>query len=100
MGFTDVSINAKNEIFFRRGLDDPNQLEFAREISVYVKSNFWPGGWMRAAIAARDCRRVNQCELRYVIGLTLGRGWSADEQSVIGYPRVEAFPSRNRLHRR
>jgi hypothetical protein len=54
VGFTGVSISAKNEIFFRRGLDHPNQLEFVREISIYVKSNSRPAGRMREAIAAPD----------------------------------------------
>ena len=32
VGFTDVLIGARNELFLRGGLDDPNQLEFARQI--------------------------------------------------------------------
>jgi hypothetical protein len=53
-GFTDVLIGPRNELFLRGGLDDPNQLEFARQILVYVKSNFTPAGGMCTAIAARD----------------------------------------------
>jgi hypothetical protein len=30
VGFKGVSINWRNELFFQRGLDDPNQLEFVR----------------------------------------------------------------------
>jgi hypothetical protein len=57
----DVSISRRNELFFRRGLDDPNQLEFVCEISIYVKSNFRPAGSMCMAIAACDLlRRANQ----------------------------------------
>jgi hypothetical protein len=60
--FTGVLIGAKNELFFRRGLDTPNQLEFVQKIKVYVKSNFMPAGSMRTAIAAPDLtRRANQC---------------------------------------
>jgi hypothetical protein len=61
VGFKDVSIRLRNELFLQEGLDDPNQLEFARQISIYVKSNFRPAGSMRAAIAAPDLpRRANQ----------------------------------------
>jgi hypothetical protein len=41
----------KNDLFLREGLDTPNQLEFARQIKVYVKSNFRRRGGMRTAIA-------------------------------------------------
>jgi hypothetical protein len=40
VGFTGVSIGAKNEIFFQEGLDTPNQFEFARQIKVCVKIEF------------------------------------------------------------
>jgi hypothetical protein len=53
--FTDVLIGVKNEIFFRRDLDTPNQLEFARQIKIYVKSNSRPASSKHAAIAAPDC---------------------------------------------
>jgi hypothetical protein len=52
VGFTNVSIGRRNELFFQEGLDDPNQFEFARQISVYVKSNCRPAGSKHAAIAA------------------------------------------------
>jgi|ERR1700722_3892522 hypothetical protein len=64
------------EYFFRRGLDDPNQVEFARQIEVYVRSNFEPAGSLRTAIAAADlpvgqsmqlivsCIALRQCVLR------------------------------------
>jgi hypothetical protein len=47
-------IGLRNEIFFRRGLDTPNQFEFAEQIKVYVKSNFGHARSMRTAIAAHD----------------------------------------------
>jgi|ERR1700723_246236 hypothetical protein len=50
-----VSTGRRNELFLQWGLDDPNQLEFVRQIRVYVKSNFEPTSSMRAAIAASDC---------------------------------------------
>jgi hypothetical protein len=53
-GFKDVSINGRNELFLPGGLDTPNQLEFAWQIKVYVKSNLGPTGSIRSAIAARD----------------------------------------------
>ena len=55
MGFTNVFIGLRNELFLQEGLDDPNQLEFARQISIYAKSNFRPAGSMHEAIAAPDC---------------------------------------------
>jgi hypothetical protein len=47
-------IGLGNELFLQEGLDTPNQLEFARQIKIYVKSNFTPAGSMRSAIAAPD----------------------------------------------
>jgi hypothetical protein len=54
VGFKGVFIGRRNELFLREGLDTPNQFEFVRKISVYVKSNSGPAGSMRKAIAARD----------------------------------------------
>ncbi|WP_213738270.1 hypothetical protein [Bradyrhizobium sp. dw_411] len=53
-GFTDVLIGLKNDLFFREGLDDPNQVEFVWQIKFCVKSNFRPAGSIRLAIAAPD----------------------------------------------
>jgi hypothetical protein len=54
----------RSEIFLQRGLDDPNQLEFAREIAVYVTSNSAPGGRTRRAdpvnVSHHFARRANQ----------------------------------------
>ena len=33
MGFTNVSIGLRNELFLQRGLDDPNQIERKGEFS-------------------------------------------------------------------
>jgi hypothetical protein len=44
----------RNDLFLRRGLDTPNQLEFAEQINFYVKSNSRLAGSMREAIAAAD----------------------------------------------
>jgi hypothetical protein len=61
-----VSTGLKNELFFLTGLDNPNQFEFVRQISFYVKSNSMPAGGMHAAIAARDCPSGKSVELRDV----------------------------------
>jgi hypothetical protein len=53
-GFTDVLIGLRNELFLRRGLDHPNQLECAEQIKFCVKSNSGLAGSMCIAIAARD----------------------------------------------
>jgi hypothetical protein len=53
-GSKDVSIGVRNDLFLRRGLDTPNQLEFAEQINFYVKSNSRLAGSMREAIAAAD----------------------------------------------
>jgi hypothetical protein len=55
VSFTDVFVSAKNELFFRTGLDTPNQLEFAEQIKVCVKSNSKPAGSKHPAIAASVC---------------------------------------------
>jgi hypothetical protein len=61
VGSKDVSSGVRNDLFLRGGLDTPNQLEFAAQIKVYVKSNLGPAGSMRKAIAASDLtRRANQ----------------------------------------
>jgi hypothetical protein len=54
VGFGDVSIGMKNELFFQEGLDYPNQIESAQQISVYVKSNSRLAGGRHEAIAAPD----------------------------------------------
>jgi hypothetical protein len=60
VGFRDVSIGRRNELFLLEGLDTPNQLEFVRQIKVYVKSNSRPAGGTREAIAAPDLPVVGQ----------------------------------------
>jgi hypothetical protein len=54
VGFKGASINRRNELFFPRGLDDPNQFEFARQIEFYVTVNFGACGPDAGAIAAPD----------------------------------------------
>jgi hypothetical protein len=46
--------SGKTNYFFERELDYPNQLEFSRQISIYVKSKSMPAGSKREAIAAPD----------------------------------------------
>ncbi len=54
MGSKEVSIGVRNKLFLQEGLDTPNQLEFAEQINIYVKSNSRPAGSTSIAIAARD----------------------------------------------
>jgi hypothetical protein len=89
VGFTGVSIGAKNEIFFQERLDTPNQFEFALQIKVYVKSNSGPAGSKHAAIAARDCPsgKSMRAATRYCLD---ARQWM-ERRRAIGY-RVSAWP--------
>jgi hypothetical protein len=80
-GFTNVLIGLRNELFLHEGLDTPNQLEFAEQIKVCVKSNSGPTGGMRMAIAAPDFhRRANQW--------TCARWCQRDSRSPMGWARI------------
>ena len=50
----------QSELFFAKGLDDPNQLDAARQIAVFAHVIFWPRGRAIAIARSDSARRANR----------------------------------------